>query len=45
MLLHFKDVKSGFRLKGDKLGSEELSFPSLLVEVLTNKQTGRSYFC
>ncbi len=38
MLLHFKDVKSGFRLKGDEIGSEELSFPSLLVEVLTNKR-------
>ena len=38
MLLHFEDVKSGFRLKADRIGDKELPFPSLLVEVLTNNQ-------
>jgi len=38
MLLHFEDVKSGFRLKANKIGDKEFPFPSLLVEVLTNKQ-------
>jgi hypothetical protein len=38
MFLHFEDVKSGFRLKADKVGNKEFPFPSLLVEVLTNDQ-------
>jgi hypothetical protein len=38
MLLHFEDVKSGFRLKSDRVGDKEFPFPSLLVEVLTNDQ-------
>lgn len=38
MLLHFKDVKSGFRLKANSIGDREFPFPSLLVEVLTNKR-------
>jgi hypothetical protein len=36
MILHFEDVKSGFRLKAGKVGSREFHFSSLLVEVLTN---------
>jgi hypothetical protein len=38
MILHFEDVKSGFRLKADRIGNRELPFPSLLVEILTNNK-------